>query len=850
MGFGKKKTDTMVLKEEKEQKEQDSSVQKTEKQHFSVKKRKEKSHKKKDSEELGSKGKEKKPLFKGSGKNEKPSKEAKEKKKKPLFKGLPKKEKTSTELDGKSNVANVENATEEASGKGKARFLRKKNGQAKSKREKIKVRSIKDLRRLFAVCAKEQNENVEFKRVEKISWFRGIQVKLYSLIVVPILFLVILGMVSYSKASSGIENTYVASVSSAIKLTTSYYEFVFDTLRSNFNEVIGESKLRTYVNGGYTKMGITEGKSFYTENYREFNYTVTDNKFLNDVYVVTDQTDSITTTNTTAKNLFTLISETEQGQLAYEDSTNYYYFGCMPEVDDAMKTKSDNYAIRMIRRVPNGEGFLVLDLDRKQMESILSQLEVGEGSIVAYVTRDGKEIYSNASDVKEDVTYFSGRDYYDEIMASEDTEESGAYEKIVKVDGTSYMLLMAKVGDTGGSVCCLIPEAEINEQASDIKNVTVVLLFISIIVSAVLGLIIAQGMSSTISSILAQIKKVSGGDLTVQICVRRKDEFAILATGISDMIAHTKQLIQQVEGVSSELTGISEEVIRSSEEFLKSSQGIENSVGEIEVGTSSQAEHSMKCLEEMDSLSKRIEVVNSNTQKISEIAGDTEQSIRTGMGSMEILNEKSHSTAKITNVVIESIQNLEEQSKSIGQIVNAINDIASETNLLSLNASIEAARAGEAGRGFAVVASEIRKLADQSMQSADKIKGIINDIVKTTKNAVEIAQEADSIVQEQQEAVDDTTSAFRTMEKQVGVLMKELEDILNGVQAMDKTRAATLAAIEEISAVSEETAACATSVSDMAGKQMEGVEELSQNSERLSSSAEELGQAINQFTIR
>ena len=309
-------------------------------------------------------------------------------------------------------------------------------------------------------------------------------------------------------------------------------------------------------------------------------------------------------------------------------------------------------------------------------------------------------------------------------------------------------------------------------------------------------------------------------------------------------------MIQKVEGVSTELTGISQEVIRSSESFLASSKGIESSVGEIEIGTNDQAQHSVECLNEMDNLSNRIQVVHQNAQKISEIAGDTDSSIQTGMGTMKILNEKSHSTAEITNVVIDSIQQLEKQTKSIGQIVSAINDISSETNLLSLNASIEAARAGEAGRGFSVVASEIRKLADQSMESANQIQKIIEQIVLTTKNAVQIAQQADTIVQEQQTAVDDTTDAFKDMEKQVALLMKELEDILAGVKEMDKTRSITLDAIRGISAVSEETAASATNVTDVVGKQLEEVEDLSQNSERLSASAEKLEQAIGQFTIR
>lgn len=694
---------------------------------------------------------------------------------------------------------------------------------------------------------KKGQEKTEFKRVEKVFFLRGIQFKLYSLIIIPILFLIILGVVSYQKASTGIRNSYVESASSAVELTTSYYDFVFDTLKSDYNEIIVESKLRTYVNGGYAKMETTEGLSYYTEKYKSFNYDVTDNKFLRDVYIVTDNDKSVATTNATADDLYSRLLATEQGAMAAENNNAYFCFGTMPEVDEAMEADSTEYAIRILRKVPQGEGFLVLDLNREEMENLIAQLDIGEGSIVAFVTQDGNEIYNGQLENKDGEMYFYGQDYYTEFMAD---EEKTTEQKFVTYKGKSYMLLMAKVGEMNAAICGLIPESTINEQASEIRNVTVVLVIISIVLSLVLGLIIAQGMSKTITSILTQIKKVSQGDLTVRICVRRKDEFAVLATGISDMIAHTKHLIQKVESVSTELTGISEEVIQSSEAFLESSKGIESSVGEIEVGTNDQAKHSVDCLTEMDNLSNRIQVVHQNTQKISEIAGDTKGSIQSGMGTMKILNEKSHSTAEITNVVIDSIQKLEDQTKSIGQIVSAINDIASETNLLSLNASIEAARAGEAGRGFSVVASEIRKLADQSMESANEIQNIIEQIVMTTKNAVEIAQQADSIVKEQQTAVDDTTDAFKTMEKQVAFLMKELEDILEGVKEMDRTRSITLAAIEEISAVSEETAAAATSVNNVVGKQLEGVEDLSQNSERLSASAEELEQAIGQFTIR
>ena len=734
-------------------------------------------------------------------------------------------------------------------------LIRKKTSkqkvQALDGKAKKDIKYIKGLGKNVLVKIKKifnrKKDSGEFKRVEKIAWYQGIQMKLWTLVVIPIIFLIVLGIVSFSKASSGIQDGYVNSLSSAIQLTTSYYEFVFDTLKSDYNGLLVDTKIKTYVNGGFAKMDSTDGLTLYNEQYKEFNYNITNNKFLKDIYILTDEDKSIATSNTSAHNLYTMIAETEQGKIASEEESKYHYFGTMSEeVDKALKTRNEDYALRIIHKIPKGTGYMIIDLNRQQMEAIVSELNVGEGGIAAYVTKDGTEIYGNKDSVEDGKQYFYGQDYYKKVMESEETVGQEA----VTYDGEEYMFLMAKIGDTQSAICCLVPQAVIQEQASEIKTVTILLVIISIIISGFIGVMVARGISKTIASILKQIKKVSSGDLTVQVHTNRKDEFAVLATGISDMIAHTKELIQHVESVSTELTNISEEVISSSEEFLKSSKGIQNSVSEIEIGTTNQAEHSVKCLEEMDNLSKRIQIVGDNTHKISDIATDTDHSIQTGMQSMKTLNAKSHSTAQITNVVIESIQNLEKQSRSIGKIVGAINDIASETNLLSLNASIEAARAGEAGKGFSVVASQIRKLADQSMESANEIQKIIEEIVKNTKNAVETAQEADTIVQEQQVAVDDTTQAFRTMQKQMGVLMGELEGILKGVNDMEQTRSVTLMAIQEISAVAEQTAASTADVSNVVTAQLEGVEELSQNSERLSASAEELGQAINQFTIR
>lgn len=231
------------------------------------------------------------------------------------------------------------------------------------------------------------------------------------------------------------------------------------------------------------------------------------------------------------------------------------------------------------------------------------------------------------------------------------------------------------------------------------------------------------------------------------------------------------------------------------------------------------------------------------------MTNDAGRAIADGIHSMDALNESAVSTSRITAEVIEAIQGLEEKSKSIGQIIKTINEIAEETNLLSLNASIEAARAGEAGRGFAVVAEEIKKLADQSLQSSSEIERIVNEIVAGTGQVVTVAREAEDIVKSQETAVGETTQAFEQIDDKVASLMESLHQINENVANMETARETTLEAITSISAVSAQTASGSATVYGEAKKQENMVGELEEAAEMLSAKAEELAQMLQRFTL-
>ena len=176
-----------------------------------------------------------------------------------------------------------------------------------------------------------------------------------------------------------------------------------------------------------------------------------------------------------------------------------------------------------------------------------------------------------------------------------------------------------------------------------------------------------------------------------------------------------------------------------------------------------------------------------------------------------------------------------------------ISSIASQTNLLALNASIEAARAGEAGRGFAVVATEIGSLSDQSDASAKEIKKIVDKIVEQSEKSVELSSEVAEIITKQQEYIEETQSKFNILNDEIGASIGGINSISEKITALEQVKTTIVGSVQDLSAISEESAASNQQVSASVSNIASSVTDIDSSSQSIKSMADELNESVSYF---
>lgn len=683
-------------------------------------------------------------------------------------------------------------------------------------------------------------------------------VKMIGAFVILIIMIFLVGTVSYSVAKNVVSEEVKASMAETVSAKGSYLELGLQQVDNQMMEIISMDECTAYYLN--PRLDITALTNEQTAAKGEVSARILNMQVISDfvyhVYLISDIATGISTTPAVLnKDFYAEFIASAEGQRIDASEEKSGYLGTHPFLEQTVLEKdekfiSSDYALSMWRKVNFKTNIvMIVDIDRKTIYEALKELDNGKDSYAAFVAPDGSEtVYCGSGDgetAQDQMPVFSEMEAYQYALSA---EEADGYRDI-RYQGRPYVFAYSRIGSTGAMLITLVPTSQFLGNTRSIQIITYMMVVIALIIAVVMCIFLSGSLNKGVSGITRPLDKVSQGDFTVAVALKRKDEFGQIARSLAHMIASMKALIKEVQGVVVTVQQTSGQVGSSTQQLIESSDEILGAIEEIDRGVSLQAQDAQDCVVQINALSNQIRTVYGYTDEISRISEDANRTITDGMGVIEDLSEKSRATVEITGAIQKDILSLNEQTQSIGGFAEVIDEIASQTNLLSLNASIEAARAGEAGRGFAVVAQEIRKLADQSLSAAQQIGGIVQQIQAQTGQTVEAVHQAGEIVSSQSDSLEKTQDAFHKVNERVKMMADNLSRMTAGMAQIEEVKREAVSAITNISAVSEQTSANSVQVDGIAKRQKEYVEELKNTVEQLEEKAKQMEVAVSQLKV-
>lgn len=734
----------------------------------------------------------------------------------------------------------------------KEKLKKEKLKKVKQKKEKVKkerVRKPKKERIKKERPAKQAGRKPQLKKTgnsrkaakDKGMGLRGIQVKLVGAFMIPVILFVIIGFMIYSKCSTTLNSTYEASANTSVGTLEEYLGLGFENIELMATRLSINSAITSYYTGSEVK-----SESMLMDAKLALSNESTADKFIDHIIVCAKSGTACSEKGAIRGDVYNAFVESEEGKnVESEIGMGSMWISSHPAIDEVTGYDSDEYALSLVTVLKNNSnksvGYIFIDVKTSFIQDILDNAQISDNSIKGFVLEDGSQVLSGDSDIK-----FADTDFYQEALAGEDLQGS----KEVSYEGADYLFTYSRIEGTNMLVCAMVPQKEIMAGAQAILRYTLIAVAICAVIAIVVGSVLASGISKAIRKVNRVLKKTSDGDLTGQISMKRKDEFNVLSSSITNMIGSMKDLILKMTNVSGHVSDSAVQVGTNSEVLLEVTKDITEAVDYINSGISQQAQDTESCLEQMNGLAERINVVHENTDEISEIAQEAQEAIENGMVIVANLGEKVQGTTEVTETIIREIRELSKESIAINSIIGTINEIAEQTNLLSLNASIEAARAGEAGRGFAVVSEEIRKLAEQSGNAGNQIGEIINHIQERLAATIETAGLAGESVAFQTEALNNTVDVFKNISQQVSKLAEDVEKITQSVGGIEQAKEDTMNAIESISTTSNQTESASEELARSTEKQLQAVEVLNDAVKQLQMDAEDLDTSVSIFKVQ
>lgn len=510
-----------------------------------------------------------------------------------------------------------------------------------------------------------------------------------------------------------------------------------------------------------------------------------------------------------------------------------------------------------IDTVTGEKALLLARIDGYYLSKIVEDIKVGEsgyafmldgkGTIIGHNNHDYVKEQYNPIEAAKETGKVTGR----ALAAQEMIDHTQGYFSFQN-DETGTNLLGYHTLENGWKMGVIALEGEMMSGLSRLK----VNFIITTVVVTILGLLISFAISRSVSRPLRHVLRIteglSEGDFTHEIpdkYLKRHDEMGTMSKALDQMTDNMREMISQVGQEATAVNEASCDLMRDVHAVTKQSKQIAGAINEVDRGAQSQtamAEESASAMEQMalgvQNVAEVASTIATNTQFISQKIRESNKAVQHSITRMNEIQQG-------TSLEIENIRKLEQESEEISLISKMITDISDQTNLLALNASIEAARAGDAGKGFAVVAEEVRKLSEQTAESATKINVLIERVQSYTLEVVKAAEMGEENVERGLVSIETLGERFDEMVHAVGEISSQIEEMNASAEQMSANTEEVSASMEEMAATAHAASDYVHDVTDATTKQTKTVQMMNDQTVKLSEMAKRLYGATQKFKL-